>query len=110
MEGARPPSPGDELELSVIQGQPDEQAPLNGAVQGIFALEEEPCPVQPALWAQQTPSAGGARWNILNGADTTMPSTLSLLEGPRIPPAPRNLRNLIREVCGSSLQRQNPQS
>uniref|UniRef100_A0A8C0C8A4 Chromosome 3 open reading frame 52 n=1 Tax=Balaenoptera musculus TaxID=9771 RepID=A0A8C0C8A4_BALMU len=46
MEGARPPSPGDELELSVIQGQPDEQAPLNGAVQGIFALEEEPCPVQ----------------------------------------------------------------
>ncbi|XP_061049054.1 TPA-induced transmembrane protein [Eubalaena glacialis] len=46
MEGARPPSPGGELELSVIQGQPDEQAPLNGAVQGIFALEEEPCPVQ----------------------------------------------------------------
>lgn len=141
MEGAGPPSPGDDLELSVIQGQPDEQTPLSGAVQGIFPLEEEPCPVQVrpsslwqryptgsepgcwpgpgpgtavsgfqlAFWAQQTPSAGGARWNILNGADTTMPSTLSLPEAPRIPPAPRNLRNLIPEVCGSSLQRENPQ-
>ncbi|XP_029069545.1 TPA-induced transmembrane protein [Monodon monoceros] len=48
MEGAGPPSPGDELELSVIQGQPDEQTPLSGAVQGIFPLEEEPCPVQAA--------------------------------------------------------------
>ncbi|XP_026960378.1 TPA-induced transmembrane protein isoform X2 [Sagmatias obliquidens] len=46
MEGAGPPSPGDDLELSVIQGQPDEQTPLSGAVQGIFPLEEEPCPVQ----------------------------------------------------------------
>nr|CAI9703693.1 unnamed protein product [Rangifer tarandus platyrhynchus] len=46
MEGASPPSPGDELELSVIQGHPDEQTPLNGAVQGILSLAEEPCPVQ----------------------------------------------------------------
>ena len=53
MEGASPPSPGDELELSVIQEQPDEQTPLNGAVQGILSLAEEPCPVQvssPWLW------------------------------------------------------------
>uniref|UniRef100_A0A8C6E3F7 TPA-induced transmembrane protein n=1 Tax=Moschus moschiferus TaxID=68415 RepID=A0A8C6E3F7_MOSMO len=46
MEGASPPSPGDELELSVIQGQPDEQTPLNGAVHVILSLAEEPCPVQ----------------------------------------------------------------
>uniref|UniRef100_A0AC11B204 Chromosome 3 open reading frame 52 n=1 Tax=Ovis aries TaxID=9940 RepID=A0AC11B204_SHEEP len=46
MEGASPPSPRDELELSVIQGQSDEQTPLNGAVQGILSLAEGPCPAQ----------------------------------------------------------------
>uniref|UniRef100_A0A8D0I706 TPA-induced transmembrane protein n=1 Tax=Sus scrofa TaxID=9823 RepID=A0A8D0I706_PIG len=46
MEEARPPSPGDDLELSVLQGQPDEQTPLNGTVQSILSLTEEPCSVQ----------------------------------------------------------------
>uniref|UniRef100_A0A8C3X3N2 Chromosome 3 open reading frame 52 n=1 Tax=Catagonus wagneri TaxID=51154 RepID=A0A8C3X3N2_9CETA len=46
MEEARPPSPGDDLELSVFQGQPEEQTPLNGAVQSILSLTEEPCPAQ----------------------------------------------------------------
>ncbi|XP_057553856.1 TPA-induced transmembrane protein isoform X2 [Hippopotamus amphibius kiboko] len=46
MEGAGPPSPGDELELSEIQEQPEEQAPLNGAVQGIHSSVGESCPVQ----------------------------------------------------------------
>ncbi|XP_074219328.1 TPA-induced transmembrane protein isoform X3 [Camelus bactrianus] len=46
MEGARPPSPGDGLELSALQGQPDEQTPLNGAVQGFHSSTEEPCPAQ----------------------------------------------------------------
>ncbi|XP_044627540.2 TPA-induced transmembrane protein [Equus asinus] len=45
MEGARPPSPGDELELSVLEGQPDEQTPLNGAV-GKITSPEEPYPAQ----------------------------------------------------------------
>ncbi|XP_058411758.1 TPA-induced transmembrane protein [Diceros bicornis minor] len=46
MEGARPPSPGDELELSVLEGLPDEQTPLNGAVQVIPSSAEEPYPAQ----------------------------------------------------------------
>uniref|UniRef100_A0A671DJ75 Chromosome 3 open reading frame 52 n=1 Tax=Rhinolophus ferrumequinum TaxID=59479 RepID=A0A671DJ75_RHIFE len=46
MEGARPPSPEDELELSVLEGQPDEQTPLNGAAQVIPFSAEDPCPAQ----------------------------------------------------------------
>ncbi|KAK2488908.1 LOW QUALITY PROTEIN: hypothetical protein MC885_007854 [Smutsia gigantea] len=46
MAGARSPSPTEELELSVLKGQPDEQTPLNGAVQLIPASAEEPCPAQ----------------------------------------------------------------
>ncbi|XP_069328697.1 TPA-induced transmembrane protein [Eulemur rufifrons] len=45
MEGARPPPPGEELELSVLEGQPDEQTPLNGAVQATRAADG-PCPAQ----------------------------------------------------------------
>lgn len=58
MEGARPPSPGDELELSVLEGQPDEQTPLNGAV-GTITSPEEPYPAQvrsPWRW-RRDPSA-----------------------------------------------------
>ena len=90
MEGARPPSPGDELELSVIQGQPDEQAPLNGAVQGIFALEEEPCPVQvrsSSLWRRfPTGSEPGCRPGP--GPGTAQFPVSSQLSGRSRPQAP----------------------
>ncbi|XP_045707728.1 TPA-induced transmembrane protein [Phyllostomus hastatus] len=46
MEGARVPSPGDELELSEVQRQPDERTPLNGAVQIIPFPAEEPSPAE----------------------------------------------------------------
>ncbi|XP_019570753.2 TPA-induced transmembrane protein [Rhinolophus sinicus] len=46
MEGARPPSPEDELELAVLEGQPEEQAPLNGAAQVIPFSAEDPGPAQ----------------------------------------------------------------
>lgn len=46
MEGARPPSPGDQLELSVLEGQPDEQTPLNGAAQVVPFSAQEPRPAQ----------------------------------------------------------------
>ncbi|XP_053076817.1 TPA-induced transmembrane protein isoform X3 [Acinonyx jubatus] len=42
MEGAGSPSTGEELELSVLGGQPDEQKPLNGTVQVIPLSVEEP--------------------------------------------------------------------
>lgn len=42
MEGGRPPSPGDELELSALKQQPDEQTPLNGAAQVIPFSAEDP--------------------------------------------------------------------
>ncbi|VCW60576.1 unnamed protein product, partial [Gulo gulo] len=46
MEGARSPSPGEDLELLALGGQPDEQKPLNGTVQVIPLSVEEPCPAQ----------------------------------------------------------------
>ncbi|XP_019485251.1 PREDICTED: TPA-induced transmembrane protein [Hipposideros armiger] len=46
MEGGRPPSPGDELELSALKQQPDEQTPLNGAAQVIPFSAEDPGPSQ----------------------------------------------------------------
>ncbi|XP_007945632.2 TPA-induced transmembrane protein [Orycteropus afer afer] len=42
MEGAKSPSPGDQLELSVLEEQPDEQTPLNGVIQIIPSSAEEP--------------------------------------------------------------------
>uniref|UniRef100_G3T2W6 Chromosome 3 open reading frame 52 n=1 Tax=Loxodonta africana TaxID=9785 RepID=G3T2W6_LOXAF len=41
MEGATSPSSGGQLELSVLEEQPDEQAPLNGDIQVIPASAEE---------------------------------------------------------------------
>ena len=41
MEGAGSPSTGEELELSVLGGQPDEQKPLNGTVHVIPLSAEE---------------------------------------------------------------------
>lgn len=63
MEGARPPSPEDELELSVLEGQPDEQTPLNGAAQVIPFSAEDPCPAQVRFpWCSpRHPSARRAR-------------------------------------------------
>ncbi|XP_057162688.1 TPA-induced transmembrane protein isoform X2 [Ursus arctos] len=46
MEEARSPSPGEDLELLALGGQPDEQKPLNGTVQVIPLSVEEPCPAQ----------------------------------------------------------------
>ncbi|XP_036099341.1 TPA-induced transmembrane protein [Molossus molossus] len=46
MAGDRPPSPGDQLELSVLEGQVDEQTPLHGAVQVTPSSAEEPRPAQ----------------------------------------------------------------
>ncbi|XP_006155201.1 TPA-induced transmembrane protein isoform X2 [Tupaia chinensis] len=46
MEGAPLASPGEELELSPLQGPPDEQVPLNGAVQVITSSAEEPVSAQ----------------------------------------------------------------
>lgn len=90
MEGAGPPSPGDELELSVIQGQPDEQTPLSGAVQGIFPLEEEPCPVQvrsSSLWRRYpTGSEPGCRPGP--GPGTAQFPVSSQLSGRSRPQAP----------------------
>ncbi|XP_036301093.2 TPA-induced transmembrane protein isoform X1 [Pipistrellus kuhlii] len=54
MEGARPAPPGDPLELSVLERQPDEQTPLNGAAQVIpvpFSAEEP----RPAQVEQKSP-------------------------------------------------------
>ncbi|XP_012507691.1 PREDICTED: TPA-induced transmembrane protein [Propithecus coquereli] len=45
MEGAESPPPGEELELSVLEAQPDEQTLLNGAVQAILGADG-PCPAQ----------------------------------------------------------------
>ncbi|XP_053421676.1 TPA-induced transmembrane protein [Nycticebus coucang] len=45
MEGASPAPAGDDLELFVLEGQPEEGAPLNGAVQVIPAADG-PCPAQ----------------------------------------------------------------
>ncbi|XP_066203767.1 TPA-induced transmembrane protein [Saccopteryx leptura] len=46
MEGARPPSPGHELELLALEGQLDERAPLRGAARGAPLRPEAPCPAQ----------------------------------------------------------------
>ncbi|KAM7133016.1 TPA-induced transmembrane protein [Molossus nigricans] len=46
MAGDRPPSPGDQLELSVLEGQVDEQTPLHGALQVTPSSAEEPRPAQ----------------------------------------------------------------
>ncbi|XP_054433200.1 TPA-induced transmembrane protein [Pteronotus mesoamericanus] len=46
MDGARPPSPGNELELSEVEGQLEEQTPLNGAIRIIPLPAEEPSPAQ----------------------------------------------------------------
>lgn len=45
MEGTRSPSPGNELELSELERQPDEQTPLNGAAQ-VITFSAEPGPAQ----------------------------------------------------------------
>ncbi|XP_036075266.1 TPA-induced transmembrane protein isoform X2 [Rousettus aegyptiacus] len=45
MEGTRSPSPGNELELSELERQPDEQTPLNGAAQ-VISFSAEPGPAQ----------------------------------------------------------------
>lgn len=55
MEGAGSPSTGEELELSVLGGQPDEQKPLNGTVQVIPLSVEEPGA------AQVRPAGSGGR-------------------------------------------------
>ncbi|XP_036205117.1 TPA-induced transmembrane protein isoform X1 [Myotis myotis] len=58
MEGARRPSPGDQLELSVLEGQPDEQTPLNGATHVVPFSAEQPRPAQeprPAPADQKSP-------------------------------------------------------
>lgn len=59
MEEARSPSPGEDLELLALGGQPDEQKPLNGTVQVIPLSVEEPCPAQvrPAWRCGRCPSA-----------------------------------------------------
>ncbi|XP_023584474.1 TPA-induced transmembrane protein [Trichechus manatus latirostris] len=46
MEGAASPLPGDQLELSVLDQQPDEQTLLNGAVQIIPSSAQEPSGAQ----------------------------------------------------------------
>lgn len=84
MEEARPPSPGDDLELSVLQGQPEEQTPLNGTVQSILSLTEEPCSVQvrsswrwppylrgcePGFWPGHGP--GNAQFRVLASSQGT---------------------------------------
>ncbi|XP_047421555.1 TPA-induced transmembrane protein [Sciurus carolinensis] len=46
MEGADPSSPGEELELSVLQEPPEEQRPLNGALQVLPASADDPSPAQ----------------------------------------------------------------
>ncbi|KAM6161788.1 TPA-induced transmembrane protein [Erethizon dorsatum] len=47
MEGAQPPSsPRDELELSELGRQLEEQTPLNGALQVLPSSAEDPCPAQ----------------------------------------------------------------
>ncbi|XP_039712761.1 TPA-induced transmembrane protein isoform X2 [Pteropus medius] len=45
MEGARSPSPGNELELSELERHPDEETPLNGAAQ-VIPFSAEPGPAQ----------------------------------------------------------------
>lgn len=60
MEGDRPPSHGDQLELSVLEGQVDEQTPLRRAVQVTPSSAEEPRPAQvrsPWRW-RRCPGAG----------------------------------------------------
>ncbi|KAM8771298.1 TPA-induced transmembrane protein [Rhynchonycteris naso] len=46
MEEAGPPSPGHELELSVLEGQLDERTPLSGVARVVPSRAEEPCPAQ----------------------------------------------------------------
>uniref|UniRef100_A0A8P0TCX2 Chromosome 33 C3orf52 homolog n=2 Tax=Canis lupus familiaris TaxID=9615 RepID=A0A8P0TCX2_CANLF len=46
MEGPRPPSRGEALELLALGGPADEQKPLNGTVQGVPLSGEEPRPAQ----------------------------------------------------------------
>ncbi|EHB03101.1 TPA-induced transmembrane protein, partial [Heterocephalus glaber] len=46
MEGAGPWAPRDELELSEVGEQPEEQTPLNGALQILTSSAEDPCPPQ----------------------------------------------------------------
>ncbi|XP_002917376.4 TPA-induced transmembrane protein [Ailuropoda melanoleuca] len=47
MEEGRSPSPGEDLELLTLGGQPEEQKPFNGTVQVIpLSVEEEPLPAQ----------------------------------------------------------------
>ncbi|KAM8770507.1 TPA-induced transmembrane protein-like [Rhynchonycteris naso] len=46
MERAGLPSPGHELELSVLGGQLDERTPLSGVARVVPSRAEEPCPAQ----------------------------------------------------------------
>lgn len=46
MEGARSASPREELELSVLEGHPEEQIPLNGGLQIQHGSSEDPSPGQ----------------------------------------------------------------
>lgn len=60
MEEGRSPSPGEDLELLTLGGQPEEQKPFNGTVQVIpLSVEEEPLPAQvrPAWRCGRCPSA-----------------------------------------------------
>ncbi|XP_012665492.1 TPA-induced transmembrane protein [Otolemur garnettii] len=45
MEGASPAPAGEELELVLLEGQPEEGTPLNGTVQ-VIPAGDEPCPAQ----------------------------------------------------------------
>uniref|UniRef100_A0A673SKM9 TPA induced trans-membrane protein n=1 Tax=Suricata suricatta TaxID=37032 RepID=A0A673SKM9_SURSU len=82
MEGAGSPLTREELELSVLGAQPDEQKPLYGTIQVIPLSVEEPREAQPALPASQTPSAGGARRALLNRADAGVRTSRSQPEFP----------------------------
>jgi hypothetical protein len=48
MDGATSPAPGDELELSVLEGQPDEQTPLSEVLQ-VLPSPDEQTPLNGAL-------------------------------------------------------------
>ncbi|XP_012642912.1 TPA-induced transmembrane protein [Microcebus murinus] len=69
MEGAESPPPGEELELSVLEGQPDEQTPLNGDVQAI-PVADGPCPAQAnreSTWSSRSKNLCGKYkpWKVI---------------------------------------------
>uniref|UniRef100_A0A8C7B8C1 Chromosome 3 open reading frame 52 n=1 Tax=Neovison vison TaxID=452646 RepID=A0A8C7B8C1_NEOVI len=71
MEGARSPSPREDLELLALgRGQPDEQKPLNGTVQVIPLSVEEPCPAQES---QRNP------WSLCENSLTALPKPYMVL-------------------------------